>query len=1766
VVADVTPPKNTGGGGFVFENDVCAWLLACVLTGERVFGPNLGEPVRLDFQTLPDGWLLDDILVTTAATPPRRLAFSIKSNAQFRAATAPGDFVEIVWTQWLGIGSTVFKAATDFMGIITGPVSAAAQTSIRGLVAKIRDADPNLFPARMATPHWASEEERDLFASFTCPGTVTATPPATPADTVRVLQHLHILHHDFGDAGSATLENALQICRRALRDGESAEAERLWNALRARAAELRPAAGHITRAALAEELRGAFLLADFPNHGADWQRLDRQSKETARQLPTTIADTVELAREGAVTPVLEALAEHDCVALIGASGVGKSVVARTLFETRVAAGDRTLWLDAAAFERPDFRGFEASLGLTYPLSELLPGERGSAPLLIVDGLDRLYSDHAFRNAAQLLRLARQKAPATQWYVLVPCQAPEWPRVLEGIERAGFLSRQWMQVEIERLSPEELAPVGTAIPALAKLLLQPRVANLLGNLKLLDLVARRVLAGAAVDAASWVGESSVAAWFWTAEVERGADKTARAAFARRLAQAQGDRLLASVPVDDFNIADLSPAPSLSADRICVEISGARLTFCHDLYGDWARLQILLSRLADLPDFLRSRRESPLWHRAVRLLGVHLLERDNGVEAWRAVMASFGAGQPGAIHDLLLEAPIFTANSRRLLEAILPDLLANEGALLRRMLGRFLAFATMPDLEKLALAKALKVDLSIARAQHRLPYWPHWLDMLRFVHAHRDQMVAVAPGEVARVIEMWLDFPPAGKVLRREAAEVALLLGELGIATRNDYGDDEWKGDRKRFYTCALAAAPEKPDEVARIALVASERLPDSESPPSILEARQRHRNRGSFFRRSGTPVEPWPDGPRSDVDDEFQSVVLDTPAILPLCRVRPAAAREVILATLIEPPDEDTGHPAWGEARDLDLVNRHSWQLPMYINGPFLGFLNANFAEGLELIARLVDFAASRLSARASRHARDWRAQAEHEGRTPVEIQELVGRTIVPQLVVPLDDSPKSFEGGPQAYGWSAGLGTPPEAVQAALMALEQWLYVRIEAKKDVTGEVQAILARGNSTAFLAVLCDIGRRDLALFEGPLRPLLAVPEIYSWEIDRMVNGRSHFMIGAYGHGEWFLRMAQKFHELPHRKYDLRRIARVLMIEKPGMREYFATIVAAWRKEATADPTTRAEGMRAQLMVALDPNPENYAIREDPQHGAVLVNIEEERIHESQAEERKAWEDHWLITGFPMRCRTMLDKGETLSDADLETMWTQWCRIRELARSGGGLLEGHERFGDEFANAIAGGAAVFLSQPPSLLGEGERRDEVLVELKELLARPPSRGLGYDWNGVSDWSWDCFAAEALAILWVQEPAKPLWRDAVARMVFFPRYLTLKLLYARCAEHRAAVREDFARLRRLALEWAYLRDRVDLLEHVPREALQVADHVLDRINASLAAWQEEKIAAFVSGTSHPIPADWAECDDSSRFGELDEVLARWRQGGTLNFHIVRCAHDWLPLPEKALDEAERGEWLGFWRSALTVVLARPAAITSRDERPYPREDESWLLQVVAALVLQLRPDETPAHFWQPIIDLTGETHDWPEMFLRALHRSALGAAAVPLNYVPIVRDIVKRAFTKVDGKERWHSFEDVWETLLGMDPSSGDLWKPEHGVIVAELADQGDLWMQRVSPRGRRLKNFAYWLSRPAAVPVRLRALKWLLGVARSQEKGRDHEAAEAADALANLLNIVWDNDEARLRANDGAFAAFRGLLGWLVDRQNVRGLELLGRIGSLG
>jgi hypothetical protein len=41
---------------------------------------------------------------------------------------------------------------------------------------------------------------------------------------------------------------------------------------------------------------------------------------------------------------------------------------------------------------------------------------------------------------------------------------------------------------------------------------------------------------------------------------------------------------------------------------------------------------------------------------------------------------------------------------------------------------------------------------ARATHRIPYWPYWLDVIRLLHTHKAEVVAVAPYEIACVVEL------------------------------------------------------------------------------------------------------------------------------------------------------------------------------------------------------------------------------------------------------------------------------------------------------------------------------------------------------------------------------------------------------------------------------------------------------------------------------------------------------------------------------------------------------------------------------------------------------------------------------------------------------------------------------------------------------------------------------------------------------------------------------------------------------------------------------------------------------------------------------------------------------------------------------------------------------------------------------------------------------------------------------------------------------
>jgi hypothetical protein len=404
-----------------------------------------------------------------------------------------------------------------------------------------------------------------------------------------------------------------------------------------------------------------------------------------------------------------------------------------------------------------------------------------------------------------------------------------------------------------------------------------------------------------------------------------------------------------------------------------------------------------------------------------------------------------------------------------------------------------------------------------------------------------------------------------------------------------------------------------------------------------------------------------------------------------------------------------------------------------------------------------------------------------------------------------------------------------------------------------------------------------------------------------------------------------------------------------------------------------------------------------------------------------------------------------------------------------------------------------------------------------------------------------------------------------VANLVFAEKYAAVRQLFSRCAERRASLGEDFEQLRRLVIEWAHVRVRVDAFRRLEYAVPPFEEATRERLLGEIRTWGEQSISSFVDGSLAAPATDWRRFDDAGRFAELDDACRNLNEFRLLDFHLIRCSHDWMPLPDETQDLAERARVVQFWWVALETVTERPRADLQRRDHQYPHEDEAWVLERVAASVLQLRPTESPERFWSSVIELHSEAHDWPENFLIALHRHALASEETPQSYAPLVRAMIQRAFVPVDGKLRWPWHEEVWDALIGIDHWVKGVWAERHANHVRSIWDALTTWMEKVPLERRRIGKFARWLATPAAVHIRLRTLEWFLKVLRLDETQSTYRENDADDDLAKLLNVVWDEDQHRLRASSESFVAFRRLLAWLVERQNPLGLELQGRIGGL-
>lgn len=480
----------------------------------------------------------------------------------------------------------------------------------------------------------------------------------------------------------------------------------------------------------------------------------------------------------------------------------------------IETSSRTLWFDSLIFDDTNLN-LDISFGLNYPLSELLHKVPDQSAYVVIDGVDRLISKIAFKNLSSFLQYLRLDDKDSPWSVLISCQPEEWRRIEYEIARCNIQTSNWKLIEIKHFDRKDLDPIWKAFPTLLNLTLQPHLWPIVFKPKMLDLLAMKLQAGEQIDTTRWVGESDLIEWFWESEVNRPPNATRKTHFLESLAIRQADNFEFETPL--LELQDTTILDDLIQERIC-KIKHDRVSFYHDIYGDWSRQRVLLSKKDDLAKFLDEKILSPLWHRALRLYSIHLLEK-MGTDNWISALRMFNPkGNSNSLEqDLILDSIIFSASPLVFLERLWPTLVATDGVLLRRLLVRFLHVATLRNPEVIEIASKLDPDLEIEAATiQRIPYWPYWIPLISFLHSHLQEAGILAPKQIAQIVNIWLRTNDKNFVLRQEAAEISLNLAKIVLPGEALY-DQIDEETQEIILRSALAGALDLPERVTAFAL-------------------------------------------------------------------------------------------------------------------------------------------------------------------------------------------------------------------------------------------------------------------------------------------------------------------------------------------------------------------------------------------------------------------------------------------------------------------------------------------------------------------------------------------------------------------------------------------------------------------------------------------------------------------------------------------------------------------------------------------------------------------------------------------------------------------------------------------------------------------------------------------------------------------------------------------------------------------------------------
>jgi hypothetical protein len=859
---------------------------------------------------------------------------------------------------------------------------------------------------------------------------------------------------------------------------------------------------------------------------------------------------------------------------------------------------------------------------------------------------------------------------------------------------------------------------------------------------------------------------------------------------------------------------------------------------------------------------------------------------------------------------------------------------------------------------------------------------------------------------------------------------------------------------------------------------------------------------------------------------LRAAILEGDALVPLIGADSSAAAQLIQQAAID--SEAHSRFALLDEDGLGITDAPHWVGPLPERGPFLALLLNAPKEGLDCILSIVEHATQR-----------WAEEATSGPEAPRPFGKSV--TVNPFEVV-IDADPVELVGDNDVMHWYRGEGRAPSVLSSAMMALEFYLYRRLDADEDVTPILDQ-LKQSRSLAVWGLLTEIARYRPVLLRGQLLPLVGSASILL--ADKLYTHHDHsYLLMPTLSDRGFAERIRSWNTMPHRKHNvIGFIMRYVLTGEALVDE----LAAARRRWAELD----AERWK-HLIAQTDPANHRLTELDDGSVMAEYVPPVELRPEVDESNREASESQFWLM--LPYRLREWIDQGDRPSDEELEGFWA--AAQERLAQPAN-----ESYFADRVrsrADIGCGLAALFVTCARDWLAAHPDRQAWCRRalLTPFESPPASHDLDFPGEPSTE-RWDVFCADALPVLWAEAPNDIELRSVVARLAVNPHYVTVRNTFRRVAR-QPSLADDLRRLEHLSLYWARFiswRHELRHREEYPRHGMGTGPSpgaLPDLETPTRAA-----LDGFVSGTlpvTAPRLRDWVAATPEGMLGAAMGARDRSVSVVSLGYLLAARSHFAGSLSEVDSNECLRRIDFAADLAALIAGGLVPGTRDRVDGTPY--DDERAAFGLLARLTVQVTVEQARV-IWRPILAAGGPARYWVEDYLGEVWQAALA----PDRWPPTFTALVKEMLSFVSEADTWQGRRgevDLALAIVGLDRWGHGRMQERHKDLLSELLPQ---WADWVRPRlrdawfARRVVRF---LEEPAAEPVRRDALGWLADRERSAS-GAD---SDLDHATAELLLSISVKEPELLRGTGEPAANARYLLARLAGRGLPLALELSARL----